>query len=153
MIANDKSSSVKNETWPRGRFDISTACAICKTCIVFIQITHHFTMSLITPLWIMHIHVSIFIYLFTEGLYIAQSTAQGQLRAFHKFQFCTSWIPYKTCTLHKHTNIIQNLVPLVLILSKMANTVRRCWYHWPFRSGVSIPELKKRYTRSVRLQT
>ena len=32
---------------------------------------------------------------------IAPSTAPGHLRAFHKFKSRTSWVQYKTCTLHK----------------------------------------------------
>ena len=50
-----------------------------------------------------------------------QSTAQGHLRAFHEIKSYTSWIQYKTCTLHKHvkhTNIIQKLVPSILLLYK-----------------------------------
>ena len=47
-------------------------------------------------------NITIFIYLFIEGLYyIAQSVAQGHLRAFHKFNSGKSWIQYKTCTLHQ----------------------------------------------------
>ena len=36
------------------------------------------------------------IYLFICWSLIAQSTAQGHLRAFHKIKFHTSWIQYKT---------------------------------------------------------
>ena len=39
----------------------------------------------------------------------------------------------------KHTNIIRKLVPSELLSQKMANKVRRCWYHWPFWFGISIP--------------
>ena len=49
-------------------------------------------------------------YLFIEGLYvIAQSTAQGHLKAFHKIKSCTSWIQYKTYTLHKRKTYKHNL--------------------------------------------
>ena len=40
--------------------------------------------------------------------FIAQSTAQGQLSAFHKFKSSTSWIQYKTCTLHKRKTCKHN---------------------------------------------
>ena len=49
---------------------------------------------------------------------------------------------YKTCTLHKHKTYKHNpkLSPFGIALIKSGNKVRRCWYHWPFRSGVSIPD-------------
>ena len=56
----------------------------------------------------------LFIYLFIYWRLIDQSTAQGHLRAFHKFKSRNSWIQYKTCTLH--TNIIRKLVPSVSLL-------------------------------------
>ena len=60
---------------------------------------------------------------------IALSTAQGQLRAFHKFKFCTQ-VEYNTKHAHyiniKHTNIIRKVVPLVSLPLNMANKVRRC---------------------------
>ena len=49
---------------------------------------------------------------------IAQSTAQGHRRAFHKFKFCTK-VEYNTKHAHyiklKHTNIIQKVVPSVSV--------------------------------------
>ena len=53
---------------------------------------------------------------------------------------------YKTCTLHKHKTYKHNLKvsPFSIALIKNCNKDRRCWwlwcwYHWPFRSVVSIP--------------
>ena len=45
---------------------------------------------------------------------------------------------YQTCTLHKHKAYKQNpkVSPFGIALIKNGNKVRRCWYHWPFRSGV-----------------
>ena len=42
----------------------------------------------------------------------------------------------------KQISIIRKLVLSVLLSWNMANKVRRCWYHWPFRCGVSIAGLK-----------
>ena len=62
----------------------------------------------------------------------APPTAQGQL----------SQCFYKTCTLHKYkiSKHNQKVSPFAVALIKMANKVWRWWYHWPFRSGVSIPD-------------
>ena len=51
----------------------------------------------------------------------------------------------------KHTNIIRiKLFPsgIALVKKKKANKVRRCWYHSPFRSGVSIPD-KNNYLKKM----
>ena len=68
----------------------------------------------------------------------AQSTAQGHLRVFHKFKFHTQ-VDYNTKHAH-YTNVKHNPKgsPFGIALVKMANKVRRCWYHWPFQSGISI---------------
>ena len=54
-----------------------------------------------------------------------------------------SSVQYKTCTLHKRKIYKHHLKvsPFGIALVKMADKVRRCWYHWWFRSGVSIPDL------------
>ena len=49
----------------------------------------------------------------------------------------------------KHVNIIRKFVPSVLLSYKMANKVRRCWYHWHFRSDVSITDNSKKYIKKT----
>ena len=51
---------------------------------------------------------------------LAQSTAQGHLRAFHKVKSATSWIQYKTCTLYnaKHNKHNLKVIPFGIALIK-----------------------------------
>ena len=126
-------------------------------------------------------YISRRIYLFMYWRLIAQSTAQGHLRALHWFKSYRSWIQYNLFIIYlfiegwshshkvtsslftgssptqveyntkhiqytnvKHINIIRKLVSSVL---QMAHNVRRCWYHWQFRSGVSIPDFLHTHTQ------
>ena len=61
-----------------------------------------------------------YLFIYWRLIVIAQSTAHGHLKAFHKFNSHTSWIQHKTQTLYiyKHKtylNIIRKLVPSALL--------------------------------------
>ena len=81
----------------------------------------------------------------------------SQVQMLHKFHTISIWrdnlaynIKHAHYTNVKHIiNIIQKLALWYCSLKKMANKVRRCWYHWLFRSGVSIPDLKKEWTKTI----
>ena len=67
-----------------------------------------------------HVHFkydkTIYLFIYCWLIVIAQSTAQGHLRAFHKFKFCIQ-VKYNTKHAHyinvKHINIIRKVVPSV----------------------------------------
>ena len=104
----------------------------------------------------------LFIYLSIEGLYSHRVTSaiftSSNLTQVTYNSKHLDYLEYNTKHAHyrtnvKHINIIQvSPFGIALVKNKMANKVRRCWYHCPFPSGVSIRirfffNIKKRIVR------
>ena len=49
-----------------------------------------------------------YLFIYSRLIYSPQSTGKAWVRAFHKFNYRTSWIPCKTCTLHKRKTYKHN---------------------------------------------
>ena len=88
----------------------------------------------------------LFIYLLIEGLYSPINrtvSPQGfpQVQISQKLKTLQNMhIIYERKTYKQKSKVSPFGIPLV---KKMANKVRRCWYHLPFWSSVSMPDLKK----------
>ena len=89
----------------------------------------------------------LFIYLFIYWRLIALSTAQGHLRAFHKFKSYTCRINKAfniSKTIHKNkqkTCFTSKNSTFSIALVYNSDTVGTCWYRWPL-SNLSIPVYK-----------